>query len=77
MCIRHGAKLKLCHSEGCTSTSTNYPKKEEFVLGMEQSSIYAVPKDAQTKLRKEEYVGGTEQSAMHKIHLLRLDQNSR
>ena len=44
---------------------------------MEQSSIYAVPKDVQTKLRKEEYVGGTERIETHTMYILHLDQNSR
>jgi hypothetical protein len=53
------------------------PSVEEFALGMGQRRRNATAKDAQTKFSAAEYVGGTGHIAMHKMHLLRLDQNSR
>ena len=52
-------------------------RNEEYAEGMVQRSNYAAAMGAQIMLFAAEYVGGTEQSAMHKMHLLRLDQNSR
>ena len=50
---------------------------EECALGTGQSSNDAAGKDAQTKFSAVEYAYGTGHIAMHKMHLLRLDQNSR
>jgi len=53
------------------------PSTEECVGGMGQRSNDATLKNAQMYLSKEECAGGTGHIAMHKMHLLRLDQNSR
>ena len=49
MCKRHGAKAKLCSSDGVPIML----RKEECAGGMGQRANYAVVKDAQMKLRKE------------------------
>jgi hypothetical protein len=55
VCIRHGAKVKRCSSEGCTN------KAQQGGVCMKhvgQRSNYAAVTDAQIKLRKEECAEG-------------------